>query len=608
MGFESIIVWLVLGIVILLFASDRIPPDAAALAGLLVFAITGVLTPAQMLAGFSSPAVITIASLLILSAALERAGAVRWFADKLHELTGDSVRYLQLAGTVIPGLLSGIVNIVATVSVFIPVLLRASLMAGQSPSRLLLPMACVAMAGANLSLIGASHNLVVNDILQQRTDLEFSLLEITPIGIVMIVAATVYVMITARWLLPERVSEVEDKSGKQTRDLIKRYAFDEQVWEFRIQQDAAVIGTEIGELDFAGRYGLSLISLVHRNQRRPRPENDTTLEEGDILLLGGRRGMVDKLDAEIDGLDLQGAPAQRDDFSAGSAELIEVLVPPRSDVIGKSIRDLELRDEADLTAIALWRDGKPVRTYVETTKLRAGDAILLYGNKRYTRGFDPEPDFRWFHPPQKQSAPARLQRMTLWIVLIFVLVIAVAALGWLPIVVTTLAGALAVALIGALRADKVYAEIDWRTVVMIAAMLPFATAMNSSGASAQIARWLTTTGEPDALVVMGAIALVTLLLTQALHNAAAAAVMTPVALDSAQLLGVNPKSFAVAVLVAASMSVLMPTGHPAVQLVRGKGDYSAGDYLRFGSGLVVLTLVVILVVVPWLWPFTAKSG
>jgi di/tricarboxylate transporter len=184
----------------------------------------------------------------------------------------------------------------------------------------------------------------------------------------------------------------------------------------------------------------------------------------------------------------------------------------------------------------------------------------------------------------------------------------VAALGWLPIVVSALAGALLVTLIGALKADKVYAEIDWRTVVMIAAMLPFATAMNSSGLSIQIAQWLTGPAHWGPLTILGILALATLLLTQALHNAAAAAVMTPIALDAAQQLGANPKTFAVAVLVAASMSVLMPTGHPAPQLVRGKGNYTTGDYLRFGSGLVVLTLMVILVVVPWLWPIAASAG
>jgi di/tricarboxylate transporter len=132
MQFESIFVWLVLGIVIMLFASDRVPPDAVALAGLLTFSFAGTLTPAETLAGFSSPAVITIAALLILSAALDRAGVVRWFADRLHDLTGDSIRYLQLAGTVLPGILSGIINIIATVSVFIPVLLRAALKAGSA--------------------------------------------------------------------------------------------------------------------------------------------------------------------------------------------------------------------------------------------------------------------------------------------------------------------------------------------------------------------------------------------------------------------------------------------------------------------------------------------
>ncbi len=212
----------------------------------------------------------------------------------------------------------------------------------------------------------------------------------------------------------------------------------------------------------------------------------------------------------------------------------------------------------------------------------------------------------WLRPPRKAAAPAKVRRLAPWTVLIFVLVIVTAALDWFPVAVTALAGALAVTLIGALEADRAYARIDWSTLVLIAAMLPFATALNITGASADLAAWLTDgLGHWGPLAVMMAVAGIALALTQALHNAAVAAVMMPVALDAAAQLGVNPKSVAVAVLVAASMSVLLPAGHPAPLLVRGSGGYRSSDYLRFGSGMAVLTLLVIATVVPLLWPFDA---
>lgn len=609
MELETILVWSILAVVVILFASDRLPADAVALAGLLALVAIGSLQAEQALAGFSSTAVVTIASLLVLSAALERTGVVGWIADRLHQWAGNSERRMLLAGTVAPGILSGMINIVATVLVFIPILLRLSLKANQSPGRVLLPMAYVAMAGANLTLIGASHNLVVNDLLSKRTDTDFGLFEFSAVGVVMMVVATLYVLLTVRWLLPERAAETDDEPLEQTRELIQRYDFSERIWELEVMPDSPLVATAISDLRLEDDYGLSLISLIRTDHTRAHLDQSAALEAGDIMLVGGRRERVAKLADNSRGLELRGAPAHREDFSAGSAELIEVMVPPRSSVIGKSIRDLDLRSQSDLTAIALWRDSGPLRTDAQTTALQAGDAVLLYGDVRYTRGFEPEPDFHWLHPPQKDSVPPEARRKGIWTLGIFLLVILAAAFDWFPIAVLALAGALAVTVLGALRAEQAYRRIDWRTVVLIAAMLPFATALNNSGASTQLAQWLIDTlSHWGPLAVMGAIATLTLLLTQTLHNAAAAAVMTPIALDSALQLGANPKSFAVAVVVAASMSVLLPVGHPAPLLVREYGKYRTRDYLRFGAGLAVLTLVVILVCVPWLWPLTETAA
>jgi di/tricarboxylate transporter len=600
---EAIVVWFVLLLVVILFAIDRIPADAIALAGLLVLVGAGSLDTREALAGFSSPAVIIVASLLVLGGALERSGLVIRLVDGLHRLAGSSERRLLLAGTLVPGMLSGVINVIAAVTLFIPVLLRLSLMAKHSPTRLLLPMSYVAMAGANLTLIGASSNLLINDILSRRADMSFGILEFAPIGIIMVVITTIYVLTTARWLLPEREMHTEDGPEEQTRALIDRYGLSERVWELRVVEDAPVVGSEIGELRLAENYGLSLISLVRTDNSRPRLHDTSPLMAGDILLVGGRLERVEAATQAVEGLNLIGSPAHRDEFSAGSAELVEIMVPPRSAAIGKTVLEVDLRGKADLTAIALWRDGKPLRTDVETTTLKAGDAVLLYGNKRYTRGFEPDAEFRWLHEPKRESAPERARRLAPWTLAIFLAVIVTAAMGWVPIVLAAVTGALVVTLIGALNARQAYALVDWRTLVLIAAMLPYATALNNSGASADLASWLVGgLGQWGELAVMGVIAMLALLMTQALHNVAAAAVMTPVALDAALHLGANPKAFALAVLVAVSMSVMLPTGHPAPMLVRKHGGYEIADYMRFGGGLALLTLLVILLVIPRIWP------
>jgi di/tricarboxylate transporter len=600
---QTAVVWVVLLGVVVLFARAHLAADAVALGGLLILVLGGILSPHQALQGLSSPAVIAIASLLVLGAALERSGVVRRVADGLYALAGKNARAVLLTATLVPGLLSGVINIIAAVTVFIPVLLRLALQTGTSPTRLLLPMACVAMAGANLTLIGAAHNLVVNDILRERTGQGFGFFDITPVGLMMVAMTTVYVLLASRWLLPTRDPDAVHEPVEQTRELIRRYEFSRRLWEVEVAEESAAAGTRLGDIDIAGDYGLSLIALVRADHGRPHFGPSTRLQEGDILLLGGRRERVEQLVAAVEGLELRGAPAHREDFSAGSAELVEVLVPPRSAVIDRKVGELDLRGEADLTAIALWREGRPLRTDVQEARLQAGDAILLYGEKRYTRGFEPEPDLLWLHAPVKESAPQRLRRLAPWTLLVFVAVILVAALGWLPVALAALAGALVVTAMGVLGGDQAYRRIDWRSVVLVAAMLPFATALDSSGVSHQVAGWMTGgLGSEGPRLVLAAVSLATLLLTQVLHNAAAAAITTPIALDAAQQLGANPKAFAVAVLVSASMTLLLPVGHPAPLLVRRPGAYRSGDYLRFGSGLALLTLLLVVFAVPWLWP------
>jgi di/tricarboxylate transporter len=604
MTLEIGIAFAILAAAVLLFVTGWMRADITALLVLVALVATGLLEAEQALQGFSSEAVITIAGLLVLSAGLVRTGVVRWAAERLDHLAGESRRRLMVASSAMPGVLSGLVSDIATVSLFIPVVLRLARKNDIHRSQLLLPIAMAALAGGNLTIIGASHNLVVNDLLRQSGEATFGFFEIAPLGLALIAAFVLYTVLFGARLLPGDDEVEESERQDKGPALIATYDLEERIWEVLVRQDSSLIGQHPEAVAAGEQYGLALLSVVRHHQPRLLQQEDIVLKKDDILLVGGRRDRVEALVEEAGGLKLLGHPAEPEEFPASSGELVEVVVPPRSPVIGQTLVDLDFRRETCLTAVGIWRDDSPLRTDVGTTALQEGDALLLYGPRDQTRGYQPEPDFLWLQKPRPEEAPRELRHLGKWAALIMAAVIAPAALDLLPIGVAALGGAALMVLLGILTPRLLYENVEWRTIVLVGGMYPLGLALEESGAAALISTVLVeTVGTLGPLAAMLGITVIAMLLTQSLHGAAVAVIMTPVALDSAALLSVEPKAFAAAVIVGAAATYLLPVGHPAPLLVQRPGSYETRDYLRYGAGLVALTLVVVALLIPLVWPF-----
>lgn len=602
MSFAAGLVLFILAIAFILFVGGWLRPDLVAILVLIALVFTKVIDPETAFAGFGSFAVMAIAGLMVIGEGLRQTGVVQWVARRLERVIKKKRNRLLLVNTAIPGVLSGFVNIIAAASFFIPVILRLCQQMKVPPSKILLPMAYTALIGANLTLIGASHNLVVNSLLERSQGVGFGFFEFSIVGAVLLVAALIYIFLLGDKLLPGAERAPKPTNVPVTENLAKEYALEDRLFEVWVSEKPGETNHSIAKLD-VNEFGLTVLIIVRDADQLLFPTLGMELEEGDNILLQGHEDKVREFCEAREGVTYLGAPKGQKAFPISTAELAEAVVPPRSKAIGRSIGELDFIKESGLTPIAYYRDNRPHRTGARDIELREGDSILFYGPRNRMREFQPEKDLLiYFKPGQPEVATGMKKKAPLAAVILFV-VILVAALDWFPIAATAIAGAAAMILLGIVPATRAYQAIDWRTLVLIGGIYPLGVALNTSGAADFIGNSLIALlGGLGPLAVMGGVVLLCMLLTQPIHNAAVAVIMTPIAINAAEMVDSNPHAFCVAVVVACSCAFLMPYGHPAPFLVQEAGNYRNGDYFRFGLGLNLIALIVILSVVPLVWP------
>jgi di/tricarboxylate transporter len=603
MPLEIALVLAILLAAVVVFITGWLRSDVIAILVLVSLVIAGLLDAHEALSGFSSEAVIATAGLLVLSKGLVRSGAVIWITDQIERLTKKNGKRLILLATTVPGFLSGFISDIGTVSLFIPVVMRLARKKGVPHSRLLLPIAMAALAGGNLTLIGASHNLVVDSLLRDSGYASLGFLSLLPIGLTLILAFALYAVLFSSTLLPKRKLDIPKDSEAITHQLMQTYNIQERLWELAVKPNSPLVRRHLGETNIGKHYGLSVLLVLRDHEVHTVRGQALPLEAGDVLLIAGRKERVERLTEDM-GLELLGNPRQQEEFTASGAEMVEVVVPPRSPVVGKTLAEIDFREKHGLTGVALWHSDTPVRTDVGFEPLQRGDALLLYGSRRNVRAFDPKPEFIWLNPPQPEESPRELRHLAPWATLVMLLVILCATFDLLPIAVGALGGGAIMLLLGILSPREVYQSVEWNTVLLIGGMYPLGLAMHQSGAAELVSTLVTqTVGQLGPLAVLIGLVTLAMALTQVMHGAAVAVIMTPVALDTAARMGITPYALTVAVIVGASATYLMPMGHPAPLLVQKPGAYRAKDYLRYGTGLAFITIVLSAVILPLRWPF-----
>ena len=589
---DAVLTLIVLVATVLLLVTEWLPPAVTGLCVIVALVVTGVLPSQQAFAGLTNPAVITVGSMYVISAAVARTGAAALVADRLALASRGSPHrafQLLLLATLV---LSGFVNNTPLILIFVPLVLGLAGKMEEAPSRLLIPLSFVSILGGSATLIGTSTNLIVASSLREVSGGEFELgmFDFAHLGLVLAVAGGAVVVLLRKRLLPERPS-----LGLLTQ---KGVAV-EYLTEVGVVAGDRFVGRTLGQLD-AERVlaeGLRVLQVV-RGEVIRRPDADVRLEEGDLMLVKGEPEAVLELRLTEE---RDAARDHRSESVRGvGLTIFELVVTPGSPWIGRSVSDLGLRDSYDASVFAVQRHGAHLREQIEQLLLQPGDVLLLQGSESSMRRLR---DASGVLVVEGVDHVARDPRRVPMVAIALAGFVALTVTGWMPIEVAALTAALFAVITGCVSVRRAYEAIGWDVLFVIAGTLALGGACVETGLASLAAEEVVRVAAPYGTRAVLAVVLVfTALATQVLSNNATAAVMTPIAVQLAAELGAtSPLPFVMAVAFGANCSFLTPVSYNTNLIVYGPGGYRFWDFLRLGLPLAVVFLGVAILLLPVLY-------
>ncbi len=604
---DALFVFGVLAAAVVLFASDRLRTDVVALLVIVALILGGILPVAEAVAGFGDSVVVLIAGLFVVGEGLVRTGVANQVGDWLTRVAGASeTRLLVLLMLAVAGL-GAFMSSTGVVAIFIPVVLGITSRLGIGPGRLMMPLAFAALLSGMLTLIATPPNLMVNDALRTAGLQPFGFLSITPIGLLALGVGVAYMWAIGSRLLPASPPPTGTAGRRQTlRELGESYDLLDQLHRLRVEPDSPLAGQTVAEAKLRSRYGVTIAGV-----ERQRPFGDkvapalatTELRPADILYLVG----LDESVAIISAAErLTRLPIEDSQQRSLVKELglVEVLLPPDSELIGQTLRQAAFRSRHGLSVLGIRRRGQPLPGNLIEEKLAFGDVLLVAGSwKQIGQLQGDRKHFLVLNLPVEFAEVSPAHRRAPFALLVLLAMVVMMTFGLVPNTAAALLAALAMGLFRCLRLEDAYRSINWPSLVVIAGMLPLARALEKTGGVTLIADGLAAgLGGFGPLALLAGIFLLAAVVGLFLSNTATAVLMAPVAIAAAQKIGVSPYPFAMTVAVAASAAFAIPVSSPVNTLVLAPGGYRFNDFVRVGLPLILVMMAITLLVVPLLLP------
>jgi di/tricarboxylate transporter len=603
-------IWIVFAIIagiIVLFIWDRIPVIAVCMGAALALWASGILTLQQSLAGFGDPAVIFIAALFVVSGGLEVAGVTTWAGQLLIRQAGESRTRLIVLMMGFVGVLAAMISVNGAVAALLPVVVVMAIRLGRSPSQLLMPLVFGAHAGSQLMLTGSPVNVLVVEASENAGAAGFGYFEFALVGIPIVIGCIAIVVFFGERLLPSRTSKtLPPDLSQHARTLVEQYRLSTDINQLRVRAGSPLIGLDRTQINFSEQGDITLVTL---KDKEGRPTREAKVQENDILVL---RGPADQASVLATNLGL----AFREDLPEGgiadqlfnrNSGLAEVLIPPRSPLIGQRFFPGMVTESGDLIVLAIQRQGADLAA---DEALKSGDTMLLQGTWAALDTRLDQAEVLVVDSPdlvRRQAVPMGQGAKTVLValgIMVFLL-----ATGLVPPAVAGLIAAGIILISGVLSVDQVYKSISWTTVILVGALTPLSTAMQVTGAAQLLADGLVAVvGDAGPTALLAGLFILSAVLGQVISNTATSLIIIPISVVAAQQMGISVQPVLMCVCIACAGAFLTPVATPTNLMVMEPGAYKFTDYWKLGLPMMIWFFIIAVFIVPLIWPFTLPAA
>lgn len=614
---------IILAISAIFFVSGKIRSDLVALCALVALLLCHILTPEEALSGFSSSVVIMMIGLFVVGGAIFQTGLAKIISSRILKLAGKSETRLFLLVILATAAIGAFVSNTGTVALMLPIVVSLAMSAGMNPSRLLMPLAFASSMGGMMTLIGTPPNLVIQDTLTAAGYEPLSFFSFLPVGLVCLLVGIIVLMPLSKLFLSGRKKREDDaKSGKSLKQLVNEYGLSHNLFRLLVTETSKLAGSTVIELDIRRKYGLNILEIRRGDLSRHRflktiaqklASPDAVLQANDILYVTGDFNRVKEFADEYAVSILDGHATEETNRNENSLDfydigIAEIVLMPTSLLINRTVKEIGFRDKYNVNVLGIRRQRDYLLRDLGDKRVHSGDVLLVQGTwNNIARLRRDGTDWVVLGQPLAEAAKVTLDYKAPVAAAIMLLMIVMMVFDFIPVAPVTsvmIAGILMV-LTGCFRnVEAAYKTINWESVVLIAAMLPMSLALEKTGASASISNALVSgLGSYGAFALLAGIYFTTSLLTMFISNTATAVLLAPIALHSAEQLGINPVPFLFAVAVGASMCFASPFSTPPNALVMPAGQYTFMDYVKVGLPLQIIMGIVMVFVLPLLFPF-----
>ncbi len=583
-------VFIVLGAALVLFVWGKWRYDVVALLALMAVVLPGIVAADAAFSGFSHPAVITVAAVLLISRGLSNAGVVDLLAGWLSKVPKQTeLQLLALTGVV--AICSAFMNNVGALALLLPVAIRMARDNGQPASLFLMPLAFGSLLGGLCTMIGTPPNIIIATFRATDGGEAFGMFSFAPVGLGVTVAGLLFIVLAARHILPERKGEASPE---------ELFEIEDYFTEVRVPEKSKLAGQMLRDIHGLSDADVAIIGLVRGDQIRRLQSSYDTIQAEDILVVEADSDELKQFADDV-GLELAASKDLSDAFiKSDDINMNEAVVLPGSRMVGQTAQSLNLRFHHGINLLAVARQGQRIHQRLSAIRFREGDVLLWEGPASAIQ--EALSHFNCLPLANREFSLGQPRRLIIAIGL-FAAAIACAVMNLLPTQIALIAAALMMVLLNIVPVRQIYTSIDWPVIILLGAMIPVGQAMETTGGAQSIANGLLHVGQEwPPVIALIALFLVTMTLSDAINNAAAAVLMAPIGFGLAAGLDVSPDPFLMAIAVSASCAFLTPIGHQSNTLVMGPGGYRFSDYWKLGLPLQVVVLLVAIPLILRFWP------